>query len=208
MAERRMEGCEDSPETTPSGSDGAAAGRTTRPSVKLSMKMPYLLSAAAALLVAILSCHSSLAAEAIVGRASVIDGDTIEIRGERIRLHGVDAPESWQFCEDGDGGTYRCGREAANSLERFLAASRPVRCQVLERDRYERFVARCFRADGREVNRWLVENGNAVDWEKYSDGAYAVVQGAARSKGIGIWRGKFQLPCEARAEHAGREPAC
>lgn len=54
------------------------------------------------------------------------DGDTIEISGERIRLHGVDAPESWQTCEDGDGGIYRCGKGAAFALERFLAVSRPT----------------------------------------------------------------------------------
>ncbi|MET4687643.1 thermonuclease family protein [Sinorhizobium fredii] len=172
------------------------------------MKIPQLLSAAAAVIVSILSSYSSLAAEAIVGRASVVDGDTIEIRSQRIRLHGVDAPESWQLCGDGDGGSYRCGREAAIALERFLAASRPARCKIIERDRYGRFVATCFRADGREINRWLVANGNAVDWEKYSGGHYADVQEAARSKGVGIWRGKFQLPCEARAAHTRREPSC
>jgi endonuclease YncB( thermonuclease family) len=128
-------------------------------------------------------------------------------RGERIRLHGVDAPESWQKCGDGDGGTYRCGNEAALALDRFLAASRPIRCEVVERDRYGRFVSVCFRADGHEVNRWLVESGNAVDWEKYSRGVYVGAQEEARSHGR-IWRGTFQLPCQARAEHAKRKSTC
>lgn len=153
-------------------------------------------------------CHPAIAAGPLIGRPSVIDGDTIEIAGERIRLHGVDAPESWQKCEDGDGGAYRCGKEAAVALDRFLAASRPTRCKVVERDRYQRFVGVCFRADGREVNRWLVESGNAVDWERYSKGAYADAQEAARSNGAGIWRGEFQLPCKARAERANRAPSC
>ncbi|MFB9794499.1 hypothetical protein [Shinella granuli] len=56
---------------------------------------------------------SSVLAEDIVGRASVIDGGTIEISGERIRFNGIDAPESWQICQDEDGADYRCGKEAA-----------------------------------------------------------------------------------------------
>ncbi|WP_419761317.1 thermonuclease family protein [Sinorhizobium arboris] len=143
-----------------------------------------------------------------MGRATVVDGDTIEISGERIRLHGVDAPESWQKCEKADGSSYRCGREAALELDRFLAASRPTRCEVAERDRYQRLVAVCFRADGREVNRWLVESGNAVDWERYSKGAYAGAQELARARGDGIWRGTFDLPCQARAMRAKHEPFC
>ncbi|WP_037460652.1 thermonuclease family protein [Sinorhizobium fredii] len=169
------------------------------------MRRRYL-TAAQILLLAISPARGDT--ETITGRASVIDGDTIEIKGERIRLHGIDAPESWQKCEDGDGGTYRCGKEAAFALDRFLAASRPTRCQVVVHDRYKRFVSVCFRADGREVNRWLVESGNAVDWERYSKGAYADAQAFARSRGAGVWRGQFQLPCQARAERAKREPAC
>lgn len=138
----------------------------------------------------------------------MIDGDTIEIAGKRVRLHGVDAPESWQKCEDGDGGNYRCGKEAAAALDQFLAASRPTRCDFVERDRYNRLVSVCFRADGRDANRWLVQSGNAVDWERYSKGAYATAQEEAQVRGVGIWRGKFLLPCEARAERAKQAPSC
>ncbi|AFL51472.1 succinoglycan biosynthesis protein ExoI [Sinorhizobium fredii] len=170
------------------------------------MMLRYFLAAAQISLLAISPALGG--AGPIIGRATVIDGDTIEIRGERIRLHGVDAPESWQRCGDGDGGAYRCGKDAAFALNRFLTASRPTRCDVLERDRYGRFVGICFRADGREINHWLVESGNAVDWEAYSKGAYADAQEFARSRGAGIWRGQFQLPCQARAERAKRGPSC
>lgn len=135
---------------------------------------------------------------AIVGRASVVDGDTFDLGKVRVRLHGVDAPESRQQCSDGDGDTYRCGREAAFALDRFLAVSRPTRCEIVERDRYGRFVGVCFRADGVNVNRWLVASGNAVDWPKYSKGAYAVDQNEARANSLGIWRGEFRMPCEVR----------
>lgn len=62
----------------------------------------------------------------ITGVASVIDGDTIEVHGQRIRFNGVDAPESGQYCDDAKGFEYPCGRRSAEALDAFLAASRPV----------------------------------------------------------------------------------
>lgn len=156
----------------------------------------------AAIVGGLLSVSPAVADSSIVGRASVVDGDTIEIKGERIRLHGVDAPESWQKCQDG------CGREAAAALDQFLAASRPARCEVVERDRYGRLVGVCSRADGLEVNRWLVANGYAIDWVRYSGGSYAAAQDQAQARSAGIWRGSFQLPCEVRAERSKHEPNC
>lgn len=158
--------------------------------------------------IAIAFASATSAADTFTGRATVIDGDTIEITGERVRLNGVDAPESWQKCRDGDGGEYRCGKEAALALDEWLAQSRPTRCDYVERDRYGRFVGTCFRADGYEVNRWLVESGNALDWPRYSKGAYADAQGRAMTEQLGIWRGEFTEPCVARAERAKREPSC
>ena len=70
----------------------------------------------------------------IAGRASVIDGDTIEIRGERIRLHGIDTPESSQLC-DLDGQPYRCGQQAALALADKIG-EKTVRCAEKDVDRY------------------------------------------------------------------------
>lgn len=135
---------------------------------------------------------------AIVGRASVIDGDTIEIHGERIRFNGVDAPESAQLCKNGGGQGYHCGAKSADGLQAFLAASSPTRCEFVERDQYDRFVGNCSRADGSSVQRWLVKNGHAMDWPRYSGGAYASEQAAAKSKKLGIWSGNFEPPWEWR----------
>jgi endonuclease YncB( thermonuclease family) len=140
----------------------------------------------------------------ILGRASVIDGDTIEIQGERIRLNGIDAPESAQRCYDAMGPAYRCGTLAANALAHLLAASRPTRCQFVERDRYGRFVGKCYLADGSDVAAALVAMGMAMDWPLHSGGAYSQQQAAAKSKRLGLWSGNFQPPWEWRAERRSR----
>lgn len=142
----------------------------------------------------------SISAADQIGRASVIDGDTIEIAGERIRFNGVDAPESWQRCLDANGAEYRCGKVAADALDAFLAESRPTQCRELGRDRYKRAVAECFRADGVSVNAWLVRNGHALDWPRYSKGRYAGEQADAEREGLGMWQGQFMAPWEARAK--------
>lgn len=138
------------------------------------------------------------AGPALEGRASVIDGDTIEIRGERVRFNGIDAPETRQLCEDGEGYAYRCGAVSANALAHFLSASSPTRCNYVNRDRYGRFVGDCYRADGKSVSSWLVRNGHALDWPRYSGGKYARQERAARAERAGIWRGTFERPWDWR----------
>src|ERR1700680_2026260 len=97
------------------------------------------------LIAALFYCVSSapsLAAD-LTGQASIIDGDTLEIHGTRIRLWGIGAPESTQLCRGEDSEQYRCGAQAANNLDAFIAR-RPVSCLPISLDRYGRTVATCF----------------------------------------------------------------
>jgi endonuclease YncB( thermonuclease family) len=130
----------------------------------------------------------------LVGRASVVDGDTIEIAGERIRFNGIDAPESRQTCLDGDGREYRCGQAAALALSDFLAASSPTHCSLMSQDRYGRHIGDCRRTDGVRVSVWLVRAGHALDWPRYSNGAFADAQEQARRERLGMWQGHFVEP--------------
>jgi endonuclease YncB( thermonuclease family) len=138
----------------------------------------------------------ALAQPALVGRASVVDGDTLEIQGQRIRLWGVDAPEGSQTCLDAQGRPWPCGRRAAFALSDFLG-QRTVYCQPRDVDRYGRMVAVCS-VGGVEVNRWLVEQGWALDFTRYSRGHYQATQEIARLHRRGIWQGQFEPPWEWR----------
>jgi endonuclease YncB( thermonuclease family) len=161
----------------------------------------FLLQKSASLQDAISSWTEPLP-EPMAGRASVIDGDTVEIASQRIRFNGIDAPESRQYCDDPKGFEYPCGRRAAQALDEFLAASRPLRCSFVARDRYGRLVGDCKRADGRNVQAWLVEQGLALDWPRYSNGAFATQQAAAEAAHRGVWQGRFDRPWDWRAANA------
>ncbi len=80
-------------------------------------------------------------AEDITGKPRIIDGNTIEISSERIRLHGIDAPESKQKCTAG-GKEWACGQEATFALARFIE-THWVTCNGNKRDRYNRLIAVC-----------------------------------------------------------------
>lgn len=136
-------------------------------------------------------------AQDLVGQASVIDGDTIEINQQRIRLSGIDAPESDQLCRGDDSLQYRCGAKAANALDDFIAG-RPVSCIDIDERTYKRVVAICT-VDGVDLADWLVRQGLALDWPKYSKGDYAAAQTEAERAGRGVWVGSYVVPWAYRA---------
>jgi len=136
-------------------------------------------------------------AAAVVGVASVIDGDTIEIHGQRIRLHGIDAPEASQLCELG-GKPWRCGQASANALADYIGR-RTVSCDPRDRDRYGRLVAACS-VGGASISAWMVREGWAIAYRRYSQD-FVADEAAARASRRGIWRSVFIVPWEWRAQH-------
>ena len=142
----------------------------------------------------------------IVGVASIIDGDTLEIHGQRIRLHGIDAPESGQSCEK-DGKQYRCGQQAALALANKISRA-TIRCEQRDIDRYQRVVAVC-RRGAEDLNSWMVRQGWAIAYRKYSRD-YVDDESAAQSAKAGIWAGRFIEPPKWRRGdrlQASEEPA-
>ncbi|WP_352518061.1 thermonuclease family protein [Mesorhizobium sp. M0046] len=130
----------------------------------------------------------------IIGQGSVIDGDTLDIHGIRIRLNGIDAPEAAQKCEAGRS-TYRCGQKAAFALDEIIA-DKPVSCIKLSTDRYGRTIGKCTVA-GVDVSGEMVKRGWAVAFRKYSL-EYVPIEDAARASGVGLWAGTFQDPAQYR----------
>ena len=136
----------------------------------------------------------------IVGRARLVDGDTIEVAGQSVRLHGIDAPETGQSCDDWNGTPYSCGALATETL-RDLIAGGEVACEGDEHDRYGRLIAICRTgglAGGLDLNREMVRLGMAVAYEEYSDD-YLPEQIEAFKAGRGLWGGRFDRPAAVRA---------
>jgi endonuclease YncB( thermonuclease family) len=133
----------------------------------------------------------------IVGVASVIDADTIEIHGQRIRLHGIDAPEGGQTCLDAAGQRWRCGQRSALALQ-DLIGRRTVSCDERDVDRYARIVGRCLVGEV-DINGWLVTQGLALAYRRYSHD-YVAAEDEARAAGRGMWAGTFEPPWEWRRQ--------
>ena len=153
-------------------------------------------------LLLLLATSPALAGE-IQGRASVIDGDTLEIHGRRLRINGIDAPESRQSCGRADGTAYRCGQAAALALADRIGEA-VVSCQTHSADRYHRSLATCY-VDGEDLGRWMVRNGHALAYRKYS--AIYVPDGdeAMRAR-LGLWQGRFLPPWQWRARRGDETP--
>lgn len=129
----------------------------------------------------------------ISGRADPIDGDSLWVGFDEVRLKGIDAPEWGQTCTR-DGKTWHCGEAARDELVRAIG-NESVTCEISERDVYGRLLGRCA-AGGHDLNAGMVLAGMAVAY-----GGYTREEADAKSTGRGIWAAEFDEPRKWRAEH-------
>lgn len=135
----------------------------------------------------------------VSGWARAIDGDSLEVNGAEVRLHGIDAPEYGQSCRL-QGRRWPCGREAKQALASRIRGKR-VACEVRDRDSYGRLVATCSIA-GRDLNAWMVEQGWAFAYRRYSR-AYIDEEAGARAERRGVWMGEVVAPWKWRKGRRG-----
>jgi endonuclease YncB( thermonuclease family) len=153
-----------------------------------------------AALMLMLVLDARLCAAEFVDYADVVDGDTIRLNGTRIRLEGIDAPEIDQICLNSKAQRWTCGIEACDQLKRYADGKRWI-CKGDHTDRYGRVLASC-NVEGTDIQRWLVQNGWALSFTRYSH-EYDAEQDAARAAKAGLWSGAFIAPWDWR--HRARD---
>lgn len=139
----------------------------------------------------------------ISGFAKVVDGDTIKINSKKIRLYGIDAPEKKQKCKKtyltisfmSFTKDYMCGEVSTQKLI-IKINKQKLNCNILDVDRYKRLIGECFKRNI-NLNSWMVSNGYAVAYRKYSK-KYVSDEINAKNNKLGIWQGKFEMPWDYR----------
>ena len=138
----------------------------------------------------------------IVGKARVIDGDTITINNAKIRFSGIDAPEKnyygqTQFCK-GPKGVWACGKKASSKLKKLINGQE-VQCTNEGKDRYGRTLSICY-ANGMDLQAEMVRSGMAVAYLRYSN-RYENEMVEAMAAQVGIWGGPFVEPEQWRIQN-------
>lgn len=147
---------------------------------------------------ATLGLATAAMAGSTTGELQVVDGDTLSLGGSvRIRLWGIDAPETDQGCLNANGAAYQCGEQAKLFLAGLIGNNAAVDCKTIDKDKYGRYVAKCT-VRGQDIGAAMVQAGWAFDYTQYSKGAYAREESAAQAAGRGVWQGTAQRPWDWR----------
>ena len=142
------------------------------------------------LLIILVSCSKFVFDKTINGKPRIIDGDTIHIKSNKIRLHGIDAPETKQTCKI-DNEEWYCGKQSTKELKKLINKQN-VECVINDVDVYNRYIAICY-IDEININQWMVKNGWAIAYRYYSKD-YINEEEYANNNKLGIWKSKFMEP--------------
>jgi endonuclease YncB( thermonuclease family) len=138
---------------------------------------------------------AAIGRDPISGVPLIVDGDTVWIGATKIRLEGIDAPESDQMCLNPTGKAWNCGIASRDELAK-RTSGKVWSCQATGTDRYGRTLARC-EVGGEDIQRWMVRNGWALSFVRYSR-AYDADEADATSAKAGLWAGAFIAPWDWR----------
>jgi endonuclease YncB( thermonuclease family) len=164
---------------------------------------PFLLvGLISATVLAALWRHGEAAGPAITGHAVVLDGDSLRIGDNPVRLAGIDAPELGQPCTGPTNVDWPCGLEAKRELVERIGGN-PVSCRQITIDAYDRIVATCMAASGADLAAEMVRSGYALADGR--DRRYIQDEASARIARKGMWSGSFQTPWEWRIQTLERE---
>lgn len=138
----------------------------------------------------------SIWAATVTGPAAIVDGDTIWVASQEVRIYGIDAPETGQKCQLPKG-TWNCSNAAIAELTRMVEG-KTVHCVGHESDQYGRLIARCSTDGFPDLGAHLVASGLAWAFIKYSTD-YSKLERGPRIKKVGIWQSRTQPAWEYRA---------
>ncbi len=133
----------------------------------------------------------------ISGKPVITDGDTVKINNKKIRFSGIDAPESYFFGKKQicilDKVDIFCGILSKDKLVEKIG-NQSIDCKIEKnKDQFNRLLGECF-LDNESLSVYMVKNGYAFDYPKYSKGKFSAYEKYAKNLSLGLWQMKFEYP--------------
>ena len=133
----------------------------------------------------------------ISGKPKITDGDTIKINNKKIRFSGIDAPESFFFGKKQscflNNVEILCGKLSKDKLIEKIG-NQIVNCKIEKnKDQYSRLIGECF-IKKESLSVFMVKNGYAFDYPKYSNGKFRKYQIYAEKISLVLWQMQFEYP--------------